>query len=51
MTKLIEVRFCYCSIQAALARLDALENDNAGFETADANNDDDEASLDEDDQC
>ncbi|KAK8468629.1 hypothetical protein PHAVU_006G073900 [Phaseolus vulgaris] len=36
--------------QAALARLDALENDNAGFETADATNDDDEASLDEEDQ-
>ncbi|XP_014489646.1 SWR1 complex subunit 6-like isoform X1 [Vigna radiata var. radiata] len=36
--------------QAALARLDALENDNAGFEIADANNDDDEASLDEEDQ-
>lgn len=36
--------------QAALARLDALENDNAGFEIADANNDDDEASLDDDDQ-
>jgi len=27
--------------------LDALENDNAGFEIKDANNDDDEASLDE----
>ncbi|XP_061359941.1 SWR1 complex subunit 6 isoform X1 [Gastrolobium bilobum] len=36
--------------QAALARLDALENDNAGFEVADPNNDDDEASLDDDDQ-
>ncbi|KAK7305476.1 hypothetical protein VNO77_43382 [Canavalia gladiata] len=36
--------------QAALARLDALENDNAGFEIADANNDDDDASLDDDDQ-
>ncbi|KAG4935184.1 hypothetical protein JHK85_050103 [Glycine max] len=35
---------------AALARLDALENDNAGFEIADANNDDDDASLDEEDQ-
>ncbi|MED6136374.1 SWR1 complex subunit 6 [Stylosanthes scabra] len=33
--------------QAAIARLDALENDNAGFEVADANNDDDEASLDD----
>lgn len=48
---LIETRFCYNSIQAALARLDALENDNAGFEIADANNDDDDASLDEEDQC
>jgi zinc finger HIT domain-containing protein 1 len=36
--------------QAALARLDALENDNAGFEAADPNIDDDEASLDDDDQ-
>ncbi|KAK7301674.1 hypothetical protein RJT34_12545 [Clitoria ternatea] len=36
--------------QAALARLDALENDNAGLEVADANNDDDDASLDDDDQ-
>lgn len=36
--------------QAAIARLDALENDNTGFETADANNDDDEASLDDEDQ-
>ncbi|TKY47209.1 SWR1 complex subunit 6 [Spatholobus suberectus] len=36
--------------QAALARLDALENDNAGFEIADANNDDDDASLDDEDQ-
>ncbi|KAF7833804.1 SWR1 complex subunit 6 [Senna tora] len=34
--------------QAALARLEALENDN-GFETAEAN-DDDEASLDDEDQ-
>ncbi|KAJ1384525.1 hypothetical protein SESBI_42471 [Sesbania bispinosa] len=34
---------------AALARLDALENDNAGFEVADPNNDDDEASLDDED--
>ncbi|WVZ07740.1 hypothetical protein V8G54_021086 [Vigna mungo] len=34
----------------SLARLDALENDNAGFEIADAHNDDDEASLDEEDQ-
>lgn len=48
---MIEVRFSYNLIQAALARLDALENDNAGFEIADANNDDDEASLDEEDQC
>ncbi|WVY94080.1 hypothetical protein V8G54_033168 [Vigna mungo] len=44
------LRFSYNLIQAALARLDALENDNAGFEIADANNDDDEASLDEEDQ-
>ncbi|XP_004500324.1 SWR1 complex subunit 6-like [Cicer arietinum] len=36
--------------QAALARLDALENDNAGFEVVDPNIDDDEASLDDDDQ-
>ncbi|RDY04399.1 SWR1 complex subunit 6, partial [Mucuna pruriens] len=36
--------------KAALARLDALENDNAGFEIADANNDDDDASLDDEDQ-
>lgn len=36
--------------QAALARLDALENDNAGFEVADPNLDDDEASLDDEDQ-
>ncbi|XP_058780964.1 SWR1 complex subunit 6 [Vicia villosa] len=36
--------------QAALARLDALENDNAGFEVPDPNLDDDEASLDDDDQ-
>ncbi|XP_054796940.1 SWR1 complex subunit 6 isoform X2 [Prosopis cineraria] len=35
--------------QAALARLEALENDNAGFETAEAI-DDDEASLDDEDQ-
>ncbi|PQM41075.1 SWR1 complex subunit 6 [Prunus yedoensis var. nudiflora] len=35
--------------QAALARLEALENDNAGFEMVEAN-DDDEASLDDDDQ-
>ncbi|KAJ1381276.1 hypothetical protein SESBI_45307 [Sesbania bispinosa] len=35
--------------KAALARLDALENDNAGFEVADPNNDDDEASLDDED--
>ncbi|XP_010535349.1 PREDICTED: SWR1 complex subunit 6 [Tarenaya hassleriana] len=34
--------------QAALARLEALENDNAGIEVADTN-DDDEASLDEED--
>ncbi|QCD93575.1 hypothetical protein DEO72_LG5g1650 [Vigna unguiculata] len=36
---------------AALTRLDALENDNAGFEIEDANNNDDEASLGEQDQC
>ncbi|KAK8596562.1 hypothetical protein V6N13_001179 [Hibiscus sabdariffa] len=36
--------------QAALARLEALENDNAGIETVEMN-DDDEASLDEDDQA
>lgn len=35
--------------QAALARLEALENDNAGIEVAEMN-DDDEASLDEDDE-
>ncbi|KAL6203497.1 hypothetical protein ACLB2K_027197 [Fragaria x ananassa] len=35
--------------QAALARLEALENDNAGLETV-AVNDDDEASLDDEDQ-
>ncbi|MBA0552783.1 hypothetical protein Golob_023562 [Gossypium lobatum] len=35
--------------QAALARLEALENDNAGIEAVEMN-DDDEASLDEDDQ-
>ncbi|EOY34616.1 hypothetical protein QUC31_018360 [Theobroma cacao] len=36
--------------QAALARLEALENDNAGIETIEPN-DDDEASLDDDDQA
>lgn len=36
--------------QAALARLEALENDNAGIETVEMN-DDDEASLDDDDQA
>lgn len=35
--------------QAALARLEALESDNAAFEAVDAN-DDDDASLDEDDE-
>ncbi|MCL7043010.1 hypothetical protein MKW94_007454 [Papaver nudicaule] len=35
--------------QAALARLEALENDNAGMETVEIN-DDDEASLDDDDE-
>lgn len=29
--------------------MDALENDNAGFEVPDPNNDDDEASLDDED--
>ena len=43
--------FCYNLIHATLVCLDALENDNAGFEIEDANNDDDEASLDEQDQC
>ncbi|QCE06980.1 hypothetical protein DEO72_LG9g1995 [Vigna unguiculata] len=41
----------FAFIYATLARLDALKNDNAGFEIEDANNDDDEASLDEQDQC
>ncbi|CAI9110942.1 OLC1v1011052C1 [Oldenlandia corymbosa var. corymbosa] len=36
--------------QAILARLDALENDNAAIETAQPIDDDDEASLDDDDQ-
>ncbi|XP_022755535.1 SWR1 complex subunit 6-like isoform X3 [Durio zibethinus] len=36
--------------QAALARLEALENDNAGIETIEMN-DDDEASLDDEDQA
>lgn len=35
-------------LQAAIARLEALENDNAGVETVEIN-DDDEASLDDDD--
>lgn len=35
--------------QAALARLEALENDNAGIETVELNDDDGEASLDDDD--
>lgn len=35
--------------QAAIARLEALENDNAGLETVEVN-DDDEASLDDEDQ-
>ncbi|CBI29882.3 hypothetical protein AAG906_036616 [Vitis piasezkii] len=35
--------------QAALARLEALENDNAGMETIDVN-DDEDASLDDDDE-
>ncbi|QCD93574.1 hypothetical protein DEO72_LG5g1649 [Vigna unguiculata] len=38
------------NVVAALTRLDALENDNAGFEIEDANNNDDEASLGEQDQ-
>ncbi|XP_057534512.1 SWR1 complex subunit 6 [Amaranthus tricolor] len=36
--------------QAALARLEALENDNGGVETAEIN-DDDEASLDDEDEA
>ncbi|XP_044504471.1 SWR1 complex subunit 6-like [Mangifera indica] len=36
--------------QAALARLEALENDNAGIENVEINDDDDEASLDDDDE-
>ncbi|KAI5684068.1 hypothetical protein M9H77_05296 [Catharanthus roseus] len=36
--------------QAILARLDALENDNAAIETVQPMDDDDEASLDDDDQ-
>ncbi|XP_031271812.1 SWR1 complex subunit 6 isoform X2 [Pistacia vera] len=36
--------------QAALARLEALENDNAGIEHVEINDDDDEASLDDDDE-
>uniref|UniRef100_A0A803LCT2 Uncharacterized protein n=2 Tax=Chenopodium quinoa TaxID=63459 RepID=A0A803LCT2_CHEQI len=36
--------------QAALARLDALENDNGGVETVEIN-DDDEASLDDDEEA
>lgn len=35
--------------QAALARLEALENDNAGAEAVE-NNDDEDASLDEEDE-
>jgi len=50
MRNVIKVCFCYNLIQAALACLDSLENDNAGFEIQDANNDDDEVSLDEQDQ-
>ena len=40
--------FCFPVIQAALARLEALENDNAGVEVVDLN-DDGDASLDDDD--
>lgn len=39
----------FLHIQAALARLEALENDNAGVEVVDLN-DDGDASLDDDDQ-
>ncbi|KAK1588608.1 hypothetical protein Q3G72_024991 [Acer saccharum] len=35
--------------QAALARLEALENDNAGIENVEIHDDDDDASLDDDD--
>ncbi|EPS71354.1 zinc finger protein [Genlisea aurea] len=35
--------------QAILARLEALENDNAGIETVQVDDDDDDASLDDDD--
>lgn len=38
------------AIQAILARLDALENDNAAIEAVQPVDDDDEASLDDDDQ-
>jgi len=41
--------FCFHDIQAALVRLEALENDNAGVEVVDLN-DDGDASLDDDDQ-
>ena len=41
--------FLFFFFQAALARLEALENDNAGIETVEAN-DEDEDSLDDDDQ-
>lgn len=37
-------------VQAALARLEALENDNAGIEMVEVNDDDDEASFDDEDQ-
>ena len=53
------VYMCVCSLelkvvifrflQAALARLEALENDNAGIETVEIN-DEDEDSLEDDDQ-
>lgn len=36
--------------KAALARLEALENDNAGIENVEINDDDDEDSLDDDDE-
>lgn len=39
----------FSALQAALARLEALENDNAGMEVVE-NIDDEDASLDDDDQ-
>lgn len=48
---LFKLRFNQFSVnfQAAIARLEALENDYAGMETVETN-DDDEASLDDDDE-